>query len=412
MKKTNKIIIAIFIILTILGRNFIVNADENISIDAKSSLVVENKTGKIIYENNSEEKLYPASTTKILTAIITIEKCNLEDVATVSSSAISNIPNGYVVAPLYVGEQIKIKDLLYALMLKSSNDAAYVLAEHVGGSTQGFADMMNKKAEEIGCKNSHFVNPNGIHDDNHYTTAHDLYLITNYAMKNETFAKIVSTMEYTLPATNKYSQANRIMKNTNLFMNSGSKYYSKYVNGVKTGTTQQAGNCLITHALKDEMEFTTVVLGAKTTDSKFSETAKLLNYSLNNFTYTKIHEKNDEIKKVEIPNAKDNNKELNILIGDEVKVFNNINTNAKETEPEIKLNDNLFAPIAEGQEIGEIKYNVEGIEYKAKLIAGNNIEAKNFFEENKTVVIIVVIMGIITLIFFKKKNKKKRRRRR
>ena len=228
-------------------------------------------------------KTYPASVTKVLTAILTIENCKLDDVATVSQTAISHIPTGYVVAPLYINEQITIKDLLYALMLKSANDAAYVLAEHVGGSVEGFSEMMNKKAKELGCKNTHFVNPNGIHDQNHYTTAYDMYLISDYAMKNKTFAKIVSTYEYTLSATNKHPYKNRVMKNTNNFINPKNAFYNKIVKGIKTGTTTQAGNCLITDSENNGLEFITVVLGAETSNSKFTETRKMINYAYDSF---------------------------------------------------------------------------------------------------------------------------------
>ena len=142
-----------------MSNNIFVYADNSLTVDAKASLVIEGNSGKVIYEDNAQVQNYPASVTKILTAIIVLEKCELNDIVTVTKSAISNIPSGYVVAPLLEGEKIKVEDLLYALMLKSSNDAAYVLAEHVGGSVDGFSEMMNKKATEIGCKNSHFVNP-------------------------------------------------------------------------------------------------------------------------------------------------------------------------------------------------------------------------------------------------------------
>ena len=172
MKKKNKSIYVICIFLLVLFQTLIVYADD-FDINANAGMIVETNTGKIIYSKDAEEQNFPASVTKILTAIVVIENCNLNEKATVTASAVSNIPSGYVVAPLMVGEEMRIEDLLYALMLKSSNDAAYVLAEHVGGSTQGFSEIMNKKAQEIGCKNTHFVNPNGIHDDNHYTTAYD-----------------------------------------------------------------------------------------------------------------------------------------------------------------------------------------------------------------------------------------------
>ena len=406
-KKIYKISIVTTILVIILFSFFSVYAADEISVNAKAALIVERNTGKIIYEKDINEQNYPASTTKILTAILTIENCDLEETATVSQSAISNIPTAYVVAPLYVGEEMKVKDLLYALMLKSSNDAAYVLAEHVGGSVDGFAEMMNDKVKEIGCKNTHFVNPNGIDNKNHYTTAYDMYLISNYAMKNEAFAKIVSTYQYTLPATNKHPASDRIMKNTNNFVNPGSAVYNKNVKGVKTGTTDLAGNCLITDSADNKLEFITVVLGAETSNSKFTETQKMIDYSFENYTLSSLHKKDDVIKSVEVKNATKETKNLNLVISDDITVLNNVKTNTKAIEPEITLNENIVAPISKGQELGTIKYNVEGNEYTAKLVAQNDVVIKTYYVEIAigVGVVIVILMIIATA---RKKTRKRR----
>ena len=401
-KKAPKILIILFLLIIIISNNFTVFADDEFSVDAKAALIVEKNTGKIIYEKNSETQNYPASVTKILTAILTIENCKLDDTATVSQSAISQIPSGYVVAPLFIGEQMKIKDLLYALMLKSANDAAYVLAEHVGGSVEGFSEMMNKKAKEIGCKNTHFVNPNGIHNDDHYTTAHDMYLISNYAMKNDTFAQIVSTYQYKLPATNKYPNNDRIMENTNDFINPKSGYYNKIVKGIKTGTTLQAGNCLITDSSENGLDFITVVLGAKTSNSKFSETRKMIKYAYNNYTLTDLHKKGDVIKNIDVENATEETKNLNLIISDDVTVMNNVKIKKDEIKPNIELNENIVAPIKEGDELGTIKYNVDGLEYTAKLLAQKDVELKTYYVE---IAIGVGIFFIIFIIFVKIKKK-------
>ena len=398
-KKIYKISIVITVLSIIIFNFYNVYADDELSINAKSALLVETNTGKIIYEKDINEQNYPASTTKILTAILTIENCNLDDTATVSQNAVSNIPTGYVVAPLYVGEQIKVKDLLYALLLKSSNDAAYVLAEHVGGSVEGFAEMMNNKASDLGCKNSHFVNPNGIDNKDHYTTAYDMYLITNYAMKNETFAEIVSTYQYTLPATNKCSASNRIMKNTNNFVNPNNGYYDKKVKGVKTGTTDLAGNCLITDSANKGLEFITVVLGAETSNGKFNESSKMIEYAFNNYAMTDLHKKGDVIKNIEVKNATDETKNLNLVISDDITVMNNVKINVNEIKPEIVLNDNIVAPISKGQELGTVRFNVDGIEYEAKLLADSDVEVKTYYVQIGIGVgaFVVVLMILVTV---------------
>lgn len=400
LSDVSKKIVFLFLSFVIIFNSINVFAvEEELDVEAKASLIVENNSGRILYEDNANKKNYPASVTKILTAIIVLENCELDDTAVVTNSAISNIPSGYVLAPLFVGEEMKIKDLLYALMLKSANDAAYVLAEHVGGSVDGFSDMMNKKAEELGCKNSHFVNPNGIHNENHYTTAYDMYLISKYAMENEDFEKIVSTYQYTLPATNKYRNNDRVMKNTNIFVNPNSKYYDKNIKGIKTGTTTQAGNCLITDIKKDDFDVITVVLGAETSDSKFSETSKMIKYAFDNFTFSEFRKKDDVITSIKVEKATKETENLNLLISDDIKVINNVKTNLDEIEPEIVLNDNIVAPISKGTELGMVKYTVDGIEYSAKLVAENDVELKTYYIEIiagiTVVAVIVIIIGIM-----------------
>ena len=405
-KRIKKIIISMIFITIIMSNCIFVYAANDLNVDAKASLIIEENSGKVIYDDNSNIQNYPASVTKILTAILTLENCELTDKVTVSKNAISNIPSGYVIAPLFVGEQMSVEDLLYALMLKSANDAAYVLAEHVGGTVEGFSEMMNKKAEELGCKNSHFVNPNGIHNSNHYTTAYDMYLIARYAMKNEEFVKIVSTYQHALSATNKYSKNDRIMKNTNAFVNPSSRYYDENVKGIKTGTTLQAGNCLITSTSKNGFDVITVILGARTSESKFSETKKMMNYVFDNYEFTQIHKKGDVIKNIEVEKATKETKSLNLVISDDIKAINNIKIKAEEIEPEISLNDEIIAPISKGQELGTIKYTVDGLEYNAKLLAENDVIKKTYYVE--ILLGIGVFIIIVSVIIIIKKRPRKR----
>ena len=405
--KIYKIMMIIMLVIVVLTYNTKVYADDELSVNAKAALIVEINTGKIIYEKDIYEQNYPASVTKILTAILTLENCELDDVATVSQTAISHIPTGYVVAPLLEGEKIKVEDLLYALMLKSSNDSAYVLAEYVGGSVEGFSEMMNKKAKDIGCKNSHFVNPNGIHNDNHYTTAYDMYLIAKYAMKNEKFVKIVSTYQYTLPATNKYRKNDRIMKNTNNFVNPKNVYYNEIVKGIKTGTTKQAGNYLITDSSDNGLEFITVVLGAQTANSKFSETKEMISFAYDNYKLTELHKKGDIIQNIEVKKATKKTKDLNLVISDDITAMANKKIKVDEIEPEIVLNENIKAPIEQGKELGIIKYNVDGLEYEAKLLAETEVELKTYYVEVAIGTgIVIIVLGIALMIRKKKKNKK------
>lgn len=261
MKIRKKIsILLIFLIAINLLFSYNVFATEP-ELNVDSAITVEVSTGKVIYEKNAHDKRFPASTTKVMTALLVLENCELTDKATVSYDALSAVPEGYSTANLQVGETLSIKDLLYALLVRSANEAANVLAEHVAGSVQSFASMMNTRAEELGCETTHFVNPNGVHNEDHYSSAYDLYLIAKEAMKNPTFREIVSTRSYTLPATEQYNIADRSFSNTNYLLHASSKnYYYRYAIGIKTGFTSQAGNCLISAASKDNLEFISVVL--------------------------------------------------------------------------------------------------------------------------------------------------------
>ena len=302
MKLKFKIIL--LFLLMIIGIQTVSFADE-VNLNSEAAILVEVSTGRIIYEKNSTKKLYPASTTKILTAILVLENCELDELVTVIETALNNIPSGYVTCNLQIGEQLSVKDLLYALMIPSANDAAYVLAEHVAGSVDNFSTMMNDKARELGCKTTHFVNPNGIHDDSHYSTAYDLYLMAKYAMENETFRTIVSTTEYTLPATEKYPSDDRVLKTTNELLNENSRnYYYKNAIGIKTGYTSKAGNCLVAASSRDGLEFIAVVLNGGTTEdglnSRYVDSKKLFEYAYDNFTLTKIIEKSSVVQTLEV----------------------------------------------------------------------------------------------------------------
>ena len=190
-KRLHKFYFLVLLFVTISLIPIRINAIENINTYCEACILMNADNGKILYSKNADEKMYPASTTKVMTAILALENCNLTDIVTVSHDAIFNVPYGYSIANLQEGEEISINALLHVLLIPSANDAAFVLAEHIAGSVDAFSDMMNEKAKEIGCKNTHFVNPNGIHSEDHYSIAYDLALIGQYAMRDEVFRKIV-----------------------------------------------------------------------------------------------------------------------------------------------------------------------------------------------------------------------------
>ena len=381
----------------------------NLNITSESAILIDADTGKVLYDKSAYEKHEPASTTKIMTALLTLEHCKLDDVATVTSEAITSVPSGYSSDLLKMGEELSIKDLLYALLLPSSNESANVLAIHIAGSIDSFASMMNTRAIELGCKNTHFVNPNGVHDEEHYTTAYDLALIAREAMKNDTFKQIVSTVAYTLPSSNNYSRIDRNLITTNDLIKRQSENYYEYAIGIKTGFTTPAKNCLVAAAKKDDKTLISVVLGANTDDDRYSNTKTLLNYGFENFSKKDIVKTNDIVQTIDVKNATSKTKNLNLVAESGI---NTIVTNDKindKVEPTVTLNDNLQAPIKKDTIVGTATYTVDNIQYTINLKAGNDVK-KSY---TLYIVIGVAIIALILILFekpSKKRNKKSTRK--
>ncbi len=322
--------------------------------------------------------------------------------AKVSEYAVKSIPSGYTTANIQIGETLSVKDLLYALMLASANEAAVVLGEHISGDYKEFANLMNEKAKEIGCQDSNFVNGNGMHDKNHYTTAYDLALITRYAMKNETFRQIVSTTSYTLPATGVYPDRSRTFSNTNALIivnknNVENNFYYPAAIGVKTGYTTPAGNCLVSAADKNGMEFITVTLGANAKDVRYKDAISLLDFAFNNYSFVKIKGKNNSIKTISIENATNDTKNLNLLINSDIVALANLDNKNQEIEPNIVLKQNLAAPIKKGEVIGTATYELDGLTYTADILAGHDVEEKSD-KIAKIAIRVVIVIFIIILV--------------
>lgn len=382
----------------------------NLSIYSESAILIDSKTGKILYEKNSNEKKYPASTTKILTAIIAIESCNLSDTVTASYNAIMSIPSGYSIAEIKENEVLTVEQLLNVFLIHSANEAGYILAEHISGSISNFADLMNKKALEIGCTNTHFTNPSGIQDENHYSTAHDMALIAQYCMKNETFRQIVCKTSYTLEPTEK-TPKERYFVTTNDLIKTSSEYYYPYCIGIKTGYTSKAKNCLISASQKDGLELITVVLGAEFTEegksARNTDTINLFNYGFENYKYQEILSKNSIITDISVKNATKETKELPIITEDSIVALIPTNIDLNSIEPIISINENIEAPISEGTVLGSITYNIDGIEYTTNLCAEHSVEKFDLILLICQICAVLIILIIIYAILSHKSNKKK-----
>ena len=252
-----------------------------------SVMMVEVNTGAVLYTKDEDTQRYPASTTKILTCLIALENCSFTETVTFSENAVT-LEEGATSIDAVEGERMSMKDCLYGLMLPSGNDCAIAIAEHIAGSVEAFAEMMNARALEIGCESSNFVNPDGLFHRDHYTTASDLCKIARVAFNNSAFVEIVSHVTYTIPETNKSEP--RLIENTNYMIDPTSSYYYENIVGGKTGYLYESGRCLVTLAKKNGLTVVTVVMFCSNYTGVFIDTEELLDYVFNGFALNNIAE--------------------------------------------------------------------------------------------------------------------------
>lgn len=372
-------------------------------------LLIDAKSGNVLFEKNAAEKIYPASTTKILTCIIAIEQnSDLNAEFTAGTPITGSLVRGEGNC-LIQGEKIKLNDLLYGLMLPSGNDAAKTIALNMGGMSESveesaalnnFGDIMNQKAKELGMENSFFLSPSGRHDPENpnYTTAKDMAKLTTYAMKNELFRKIVSTVNYTFPSTNKYNKATELA-NTNSLIKAKDKngndnpYYNQYAIGIKTGDTTPAGRCLVAAAKKDDMELIALIFGDRTDsgNERWTIANKLFEFGFGNFVPIDITEtiSKIEISSINIANASlndsfegnleltpaaDENGRHTITGTSELEQI--FSSNSEQITARINTKPDLAAPIDKGQICGDVEYLYNGeVVYKADLISPRDVAA-------------------------------------
>ena len=243
-------------------------------VAAEGAVLLNAATGEVLYGKNQDQQFYPASITKVMTALVVLEHCNLNDTVTFSETATTNLESGAVALGVSAGDQLTVEQSLYGLLLKSANETGNGLAEHVSGSVSAFADLMNAKAKELGCKNTHFVNPHGLNNENHKTTPYDMALILRAAVANDTFRKIDTTTSYEFPAI-KNAAAHTITMGHKMMYKTDSRYYEGIIGG-KTGYTSKAGNTLVTAVERDGVRLIAVVMKAKGTH--YTDTKAMLDY--------------------------------------------------------------------------------------------------------------------------------------
>lgn len=411
----------LWIFVFIIANCFTVFAQEPPITNSKAAIVMEAGSGTVLYNKNMDEKIYPASITKILTGILALENLELTQNIVVSETAIK-IPWDSSSAYLKKDEIITVEDLLYCLLLHSGNDAANVLAEAVSGNIQDFVKLMNNKALEIGCTGTNFVNAHGYSDDNHYTTALDIAKIFDYCIKNEKFVKIISTKLYIVPETNKTS-SKRYLYNTNRLIltkdeSIHSRYY-EYAIGGKTGYTDEAGKTLVTLGEKDGKTIIIAVFKAGTVegkDARYTDAINLFNYAFDNFNKRIFDSKEKYV--FDYANY-DLNLKYKLVIPDNLELLLKDEENISNITYSLKLDENKLTSVTKenfttSEDYGDITFTVhtDSNSYSATYDL-NILEVKtlNIIKEPKfaslLIIFLVILVLIISIIAKAKKGKTK-----
>lgn len=418
--KTKKyLVIFISILLVILNSKFSF-AYENIELTAQNAIAIEAKTGKVLFEKNSNTKMYPASTTKVWTAYLTIKNSNdLNEIVEVKNDLSWVEPSSMF---LKVGEKFTIRELLEVLMLKSANDVAVVLAEHISGSVEEFCKLMNEEAKKIGCSGTNFVNPNGLPDDNHYSTAYDMALIAKEAIKSDVLREIAKTKSISLPANDIYPYE-RNYTNTNKFLTggrnivyNGEEIDVKYdiVDGLKTGFTSVAGRCLLSTATLDGTSIIVGVFNAKG-DDVYVDSRKIIDYSLERYKSRILIEK-DNFKVEKELNSKE--QIIEGYIPEDYSTVEDVEDadNVKNYDYDISFKEDIALPVKKDSVIGEVEVKENGKKIDTIPVLASD-DFKDTFTELKIGALSVSLL-VICISFFKtcksisKRRKEKRNRER
>lgn len=414
-KKVLSLIIFIIISMVLSLLNFDFSdaslGSKDVKIKSKAAIVIDFNTGAILYEKNAHKKIYPASTTKILTAIVAIENSDMDDIITVSENALEGQKNNGTHVGLKAGEKLTMKDALYSMMLESANDSAIAIAEAIGGTEKGFAKMLNDKVKDLGLEDTHFVTPNGLFDKEHYTTPYDMAKIIDYAYKNEDFKKLYSTNKYVMSKTNKRSQTLDIY--TTHRMSPGKSKYYKYAVAGKTGYVEESKCNLSTVAEKNGM---TLIAYVATNSSPYDicdDTNALFEKCFKDYKNTVISKdgRDNSIKTLiekgdyQIRNSKSTDEEITVTLPQ----------NVSTDEVKLKLkNENKSFPIEKGDQTGVINAYYDGeVVGSTTLTASKDMTALVFYLmlALKFALYAIAILAVLLIIFLIYKKTKKNKKR-
>ena len=381
-----KKVICFFICVCFMMQSVVVFAEGNtdLGLNAKSAILMEESTGNILYESNPDERLPIASVTKVMTMLLIMEavdseKISLDDMVTVSENAMSY---GGSTMFLETGEQLTVNDMLKGIAVASANDGCVAMAEHLAGSESAFVDMMNEKAKELGMENTHFMNTNGLDEDDHYSSARDVAIMSRELMKHETIFNYTSIWMDTLRG-GKFQLAN-----TNKLI----RFYDG-ANGLKTGSTSKALCCLSAAAKRNDMQLIAVVLGAPTSAERFASAKSLLDYGFANYAVNTQITAGDEVQKIAVEKGVD--KEVDVVAGDSCSTLVKKGQEDNITK-EIKIDETITAPIEAGQKIGTMTISRDG-----EVIADIDLNASSAVEKKG---IGLIIKDFFATIFFGSNN--------
>ena len=365
------------------------------AINARAAVLADPETGRVYYSLNADERAYPASLTKIMTVLLAVEaiergEASEDDQVTATETSMQNLAEDGSTAGIVAGEVLTFSDLLYGAMLVSANEACNVIAEHVSGSVGAFVELMNERAAELGCTGTHFANTNGLPDENHYTTAADLALITSEALQHSLFTTICNTVTRTVPATNMNDE--RVLSNTNALINPdsgyGSGYYYEYAHGVKTGHTNDAGYCLISTAEKDGIRLMAVVLGCEAVPradgsgndyQSFSDSITLYNWVFNNFSSQEIVSSAEQVAEAPVELGQGVER-VSLRPANVVTAVVADDTDLSTVQRDVVVyserdGETLVAPISAGTVLGELTLTLDGqVLGRSELVASTSVE--------------------------------------
>lgn len=432
--------LALFLLLALLADLFLAStasAYEEFDLDAKAGLLIEANTGEVLFEKNAHQESYPASVTKVMTALLVLEAVDrgelaLTDSVTASEEAFAGLPSDASNAGIKVGEMLTVEQLLYCLLVPSGNESANILAKAVSGSIDSFVALMNERAKQLGCECTHYVNPNGLHDPNHYTSAWDIYLVTREAMKHELFMTVCNTKSYEIPATN-VNEKSRTLHSTNYLISNWRAlgYLYRDAQGIKTGSTDEAGHCLVSSAVRGSRTLISVVLGAERREDpdgvvrtySFIETSRLFDWGFDSFTGKKILSTDEPICEVPVTLSSETNYVVAHPAEDLTRMLPN-DLALEDIKRTVTLHsESVEAPVAAGDELGTLTLSYRDTVYgEVPLVALSDVSASwllvarrdvaAFFSRTIVKLILFAIVSLIVVLILLRGAFSHRRRRR